>query len=522
MSAAVFLSRILGLVREQVFAYFFGAGLASDAYLVAFRIPNLFRDLLAEGALSSAFVTVFSRARDPMRSKELARNVLAAIALVVGILCVALFVFSPQLVHWMAEDFATTPGKLELTNELARVLSPFLFFVSSAALAMGILNSLGHFFIPSMGSAAFNLGNILVGGLLCWFYRDQGQVKMIWGFAVGSLVGGAAQWLIQWPLLRKEGYRPWAGVTALFSRRSLKSAFSDSGLQKIFALMAPSILSVAVVQINVMVITIVATGLPQGSVTWLNFAYRLLHFPLGVFGVALSTAALPNFARLIYDKKIGEFNQALQTAIRYTWILAFGSAAGLFVFRDPLVSLFYEHGRFTSADTVATGWALAAFVIGLPSMNATKILAQAYYAIDRVWIPSVVSVVLLIIHYFLAVTLAAKWGHTGLAATTAGVSILNSLILGIVLRFLGYKLVSGESLRVFAGILFGTLLILSLEKTGLAPWLLSFRKTSTLQFAGLTLLSIGVVGGAYLAWIAVISSEGRRMFQRIYKKLLRA
>ncbi len=515
MSAAVFLSRLLGLVREQVFAFFFGAGMASDAYLVAFRIPNLFRDLLAEGALSSAFVTVFSRAKDPERSRELARNVLTGIALIVGLLCVGLFIFSPQIVHWMAKDFALTPGKLELTIELAQLLSPFLFFASSAALAMGILNARGHFFVPSMGSAAFNLGNILIGGTLAWVYREEGAAAMIWAFAIGSLAGGFLQWLIQWPTLRREGYAPWAGLLGLFSPTRILRAFRDPGLQKIFAMMTPSILTVAAVQINVMVITIVATGLVEGSVTWLNFAYRLLHFPLGVFGVALSTAALPSFSRLIADGKRSEFNSALQTAIRYTWILAFGSAAGLFVFREPLVALLYEHGRFTREDTIATGWALAAFVVGLPSMNATKILAQAYYAIDRVWIPSVISLILVVVHYFAAVQLGAIWGHAGLALTTSSVAIFNSLLLGFILSRLGFQLVSKESLKVFAGIIIASLLILSLEYSGLSAWLLELKTKSFSLFLMATLGSVGTVGMSYLLWIAWISPEGRRLFGRI-------
>jgi len=519
MSGAVFLSRILGLVREQVFAFFFGAGMATDAYLVAFRIPNLLRDLFAEGALSSAFVTVFSRETDPARRRQMAARVLVALCLIVGSICLAIFLFSGQLVEWMAPDFASVPGKIELTTTLTRWFAPFLLFVAAAALSMGVLNTLGHFFVPSLGAAAFNLASIFIGGIAAFLLRAHGFEAMIVGFTVGSLVGGLCQWLVQWPLLAKEGYSPLQAVRESSSADALKKSLKDPALKKIAWLMAPSILAVAAVQINVFVNTILASGLAEGSVSWMNYAYRLLHFPLGVFGVALSTAALPSLARLMHDGKLEEFESTLCRALRLTLILGIGSAAGLIAFRMPLVSLLFEHGRFSEADTLQTAMALTAFSLALPALNTTKICVQVYHAIDKVWIPSTVSLVLVVSHYFVASWGAARFGHVGLALATAITSLTNMFVLSLILKVRGHRLADFETLKTLLGCLVGVLMLLGLELCGFSKWLVGLREISKLAFAGATLVSIAFFGGFYLFLAAIPSRESRQWFQRLTRRL---
>jgi putative peptidoglycan lipid II flippase len=514
MGGAVFLSRILGLVREQVFAFFFGAGMATDAYLVAFRIPNLFRDLFAEGALSSAFVTVFSREKQEERSKEMARNVLTAMVLVVGVFCFLIFLFSPFLVSWMAPEFSQVPGKLELTTTLTRYFSPFLLLVAAAALAMGVLNTKGYFFVPSLGSAAFNLGNIVLGGVGAFWFRDQGAEAMIVAFTLGSVAGGALQWMVQWPLLGKLGYPPLGFFRNFFSFANLKAAFADPALKRIAFLMAPSVLAVAAVQINVLVNTILASSLVEGSVSWLNFAYRLLHFPLGVFGVALSAASLPSFARLLHENKWDEFEHVLRKSLRFTWILGLGSAAGLIAFREPLVSLLYEHGRFSRTDTLECARALTAYALALPALNTTKIFVQVFYARDKVWIPSTMSLLLVVTHYFVAQWGAQHYGHVGIALATSITSWANALILGFVLRAWKMRWVDFETLKVLMASLLGAFMILLFDIFGGAHWIMGLRDTSVLLFTALTLFTVASLGTFYLILAAWPSSELRALLYR--------
>lgn len=516
MSVAVMISRVLGLVREQIFAYFFGAGLVADAYLVAFRVPNLFRDLFAEGALSSAFVTVFARSSSETRSRELARNVMAVITLVVGAVCIALYFMSPGIVAYIAGDFASEPGKLELTTELTKIMVPFLYLASSAALAMGILNSLGSFFVPSMGSAAFNLGSIVVGGGLAYYYRGHSPVSAIYGFTWGTLVGGFLQWSVQWPAMMEKGYRPLAGLRILFSRAGMRAAFADSALRDIARLMAPAILSVASVQINVLVNTYHAAALEQGSVSWLSFAFRIMHFPMGVFGVALSTATLPRLSKLIFEKDHEGFSRTLEESLKWTIILAVGSTAGLIVFRDPIVSLLYERGHFNAHDTLMTGNSLAAFAIGLLAYNGTKIFVQAFYALNNIWVPTAVSLLSIILNYSLNVYFSKFWGPAGLALSTAVTAFVTLGLLMYFLRRKKYFHMSARLGKVLLASLIGGAAIAALGYFGLPAYLYSLRaKLGTLLFAMCLMPTVGAAGLLYMLLVSALSTEGRALLQKL-------
>jgi len=288
VSVAVFASRVLGLVREQVFAGLFGAGYAIDAFVVAFRIPNLLRDLFAEGALSSAFVTVFTQydtQRGEERTWRLANNVITFIFLLVGAITLVGIAASPLLVRLMAPDFGRVAGKLALTTLMTRVMFPFLLLISLAALAMGILNSRGKFFVPALASSFFNLGSIVAGVALALLMPHFG-IPAIVGMAWGTLIGGFLQLAVQYPLLKKVGYRP---------RRVLD--LKDEGLHQVLKLMLPAVVGLSATQINVFINTFYAASCMEGSVSWLNYAYRLVHLPQGLFGVALSVATLPVVSR---------------------------------------------------------------------------------------------------------------------------------------------------------------------------------------------------------------------------------
>lgn len=519
MSIAVMISRVLGLVREQVFAYFFGAGLLADAYLVAFRIPNLFRDLFAEGALSSAFVTVFARAPTASRAQTLAKHVMAVITLLVGALCAALYFASPEIVAHMASEFAGVPGKIELTTELTKIMVPFLYLASSAALAMGVLNSLGHFFVPAIGSAFFNVGSILVGGGLALYYRGSSPVSAIYGFAWGTLVGGLMQWGVQWPSLRRLGYQPLAGIFSIFSPSKMREAFRDPALKEILKLMAPAILAVAAVQINVVVDTYFAAGLEPGSVSWLSFAFRIMHFPMGVFGVALSTATLPRLSKLVFEKDMTGFSNTLEDSLKWTTILAVGSAAGLIVFREPIVSLLYQRGHFNAHDTVMTGNALAAFSMGLLAFNGTKIFVQAFYALNKIWIPSMMSALSIAMNYLLNIYFSKIWGHAGLALSTATVSFMNMFLLIYFLRRRDYFHVRSGLWKVVGASLLGALFISLFGWLGVPSWLMTLRPLyGTGFFAAILLPVVAVIGSGYFVIVGALSPEGQALLAKLRSK----
>ncbi|MCP4713547.1 MAG: murein biosynthesis integral membrane protein MurJ, partial [Deltaproteobacteria bacterium] len=286
---AVFVSRILGLIREQVFAALFGAGYAYDAFVVAYRIPNLLRDLFAEGALSSAFVAVFTdykTKKGPQATWSLANNVITTMILIVGAIVLVGAFFSTELVTVITDrDFSQVPGKLQLTATMTSIMFPFLLFVSLAAVCMGILNTMGKFFIPAIASSFFNLGSIIFGVAFSFVAPKLGMQPIV-GMALGVIIGGLLQLLIQLPSLIKLGlrYRPCINLT-------------DPGLRRIMTLMIPAIIGLAAPQITIFINTFFASSCAEGSLSWLQYAFRIMMFPIGFVGVSLSIATMPVISR---------------------------------------------------------------------------------------------------------------------------------------------------------------------------------------------------------------------------------
>lgn len=302
--AAIFGSRILGLVREVVLSSIFGASLQLDALKVAFRIPNLLRDLFAEGALSTAFVTVFSKklqTEGKAPAFHLANLVLTTLAATLSLITLLGILLSPWIVSLLAHEFGDIQGKFELTVNLTRLMFPFILFVSLAAFYMGLLNSLGSFGLPASASTAFNVVSILTGLALGYFLDPGFGTLSIYGFAIGVLLGGIAQLLIQVPKALQLGYLP-----------RLAWNLKDEGLRKVMILMAPAIIGGAAVQINVMVNTRFAAGLGNGAVTCLDNAFRLMQLPIGLFGVAVATVTLPAISRSAATLDIPAFRSKIQ------------------------------------------------------------------------------------------------------------------------------------------------------------------------------------------------------------------
>lgn len=420
IGAATGMSRVLGLVREQVFAAYFGAGMAADAFNVAFRIPNLLRDLFAEGALSAAFVPTFTAVLSGSGRAEafrLARKVGGVLILVVGTLCLLITLGAPWIVDVMAPGFEGVPGKTELTVGLTRVMAFFLLFVALAALAMGVANSLSHFFVPALAPAILNVGMIL-GVVLLGPILVHWGMPLILGMALGAMLGGLGQFLVQLPVLRREGME---------IRPELQ--LSDPGVRRVISLMVPATFGLAAVQVNIFVNTVLASLLTEGSVSWLNYGIRLWHLPLGLFGVAVATATLPSFSRLAAEKDLAGLRSALDEALRLVLMLVMPAAAILAVLAVPVVALLFQHGRFDSGDTLATAMALQAYCVGLFAAACVKVLVPVFYALGKPSIPVRISAVSVVVNLVLNLSLMGPLGHVGLALGTALTTCVNVALL---------------------------------------------------------------------------------------------
>ncbi len=367
VSAATTGSRIFGLVREQVFAYLFGAGLATDAFVAAFRIPNLLRDLFAEGGMSAAFVPAFSK-KLSLEGKQnafflfnLIGNALVIILAIVVLLGIFL---TPAIVSAIAPGFEKIAGKAELTAELARIMFPYLILVALAALTMGVLNSLGYFAWPAFSSSFLNIGMIAAGFALCPLFDPP-----IIGMAYGVLLGGFLQWVVQIPSLKKEGYR----YRPVFS-------FRHPEFLAVVGLVLPAVAGIASTEINIFVNTQIASLMPQGAVSYLNYAFRLMHFPLGVFGVALATVSLPALSQKVAAQDRKGVAQTADSGLGLVFFLNLPASLFLIVCAVPIISVLYQHGRFGPEDTLLTASALQLYAIGLLGYSGVRVLAPVFYA----------------------------------------------------------------------------------------------------------------------------------------------
>ena len=422
---ATITSRILGLVRDQVLAFYFGAGDANDAFRVATRIPNLVRDLFAEGAMSAAFVPTFTReltlhGREP--SWRLASSVINALLIVTGVIVVLGMVFAGPLVRLFAAEFAGVPGKIELTIYLTRIVFPFLTLVAVAAVLMGMLNSLGHFFIPALSPAMFNVAVVAMSLGLIPFSESIGLAP-ITIVAIATLVGGFGQLIIQWPPLRKEGFR-YQPVLDL----------RDEGLHRVLLLMGPGTIGMAATQINVFVNTVLATGEGTGAVSWLDFAFRLMYLPIGLFGVSIATAATPAISRMVAEQDFPRIRSTLANALGLMFFLNLPATIGLIVLAQPIVAMIFEHGNFTAADTTATAAALQFYALGLIGYSIVRIISPTFYAVGRSRVPVMVSAGSVIVNVALNITLVRVLGYRGLALGTSITAIVNASVQLFLLR----------------------------------------------------------------------------------------
>ena len=427
---AVLCSRVLGLVREQVFAGLFGATRNLDIFLIAFRVPNLLRDLFAEGALSTAFVTTFSKriaTEGDASAWQLANKVATLTAIFMSGVTIIGIVFSLQIIGVIARGFSA--DEQAMTTLLTQIMWPFILLVSLAALAMGMLNAKHVFGMPAMASSFFNIGSIIAGVAVGWWLDPHFGQRALVGLAIGTLVGGALQFVVQIPPLSRLGYQ---------FRPSF--AWRDSGVRTILVLMGPAVIAASAVQVNVLVNSTFASYLQKGAVTWLSIAFRLMQLPLGIFGVAVATVALPLVSKSAAVGNIAGFRSALAHGMRLVFLLTIPSAVGLFILARPIIAVIYQHGRFTSEATAQTAAALQFYAIGLVAYSAVKVLAPAFYALDRRYLPMLVSVFSILINLVLnwLFTFHFGLGHRGLALSVSLVAIINFLLLYIMMvRYAG-------------------------------------------------------------------------------------
>jgi putative peptidoglycan lipid II flippase len=425
ISIATMASRILGVARETVLAAMFGAGTEMDAFNVAFRVPNLLRDLFAEGAMTAAFVPTFTRAltqRGRDAAWRLANLVINALLIVTGVIVVLGILFAYPITNSIAPRFAEVPGKLELTTELTRIMLPFLTTVAVSVAMMGMLNSLHRFFIPALSPAMFNIATIFCAFAVVPLMPLVG-LPPVAAIAMATLLGGLGQMLLQWPLLKREGFR----------YRPLVD-FADPELREVLRLMVPGTIGLAAVQINVFVNTYLATTQQEGAVSWLNYAFRLMYLPIGLFGVSIATAALPDISRHAATADMARLRRTVAGALRMMLMLNVPATIGLIVLARPIVSLILERHRFTSVDTVATAAALMCYAPGLLGYSAVKIASPTFYSLRDSRTPVLVSVGAVLANLGINLGLVRVMGYRGLALGTALAALFNAGALLLLLR----------------------------------------------------------------------------------------
>jgi putative peptidoglycan lipid II flippase len=439
MGGATSLSRVFGLVRDVVVARFFGAGFGADAFFMAFTIPNLLRRFFAEGSLTAAFVPTFSKVFHEQGKAEAGRvaNICwTLLLLVMAAVTLCGILASPWIVRLIGYGFSAVPGKLELTDFLNRLMFPYIFFVSLLALITGILNVLGHYFWPSVSPVLLNLA-MIVSAVLLAERLDTPVVAL----AIGVLVGGLLQLAIQFPVLKKNGI----GFRLDFH-------FRHPAVCKVVKLMLPGLAGVAVYQINIVVTRLLASFLPQGSVSYLYFGQRLFEFPQGIFVVSLAQAVLPAMSRQVAIGDDAGFKDSLRYALVLICLVTLPAAVGLVLCAVPVYSLFFMHGAFGYEDVRQTAVVLAAYAPGLLFAGVSRVVVPSFYAMNDTRTPVWVSFWTLLVNAGLGLLLMQPFLHVGLALALTFASVFNCSVLLYLLRRrlgpLGLMPVGSSMLRI--------------------------------------------------------------------------
>ncbi len=485
VGGATLLSRICGFIRDMVVAQLFGAGMATDAFFVAFRIPNLLRRLVGEGALTASFIPVYTEyisRRSKEESDELVNISSSLLALFLIIVTALGVLFSPWIVKVMAYGFSQEPEKFRLTVLLNRLMFPYIFFIGLVALAMGVLNSWKHFAAPALAPVLLNLSIIA-----CALFFSGMLGEPILSLAIGVILGGASQLLFQIPFLRRTGIVP----RFLFN-------LSHPGVRRIGILMAPSVLGLAVTQLNVLVSTFLASYLPEGSVSYLYYADRLLEFPMGIFAIAIATATLPAFSEYSSKNDVQGLKEALSFALRLVFFVTLPAMVGLVVLRVPILNLLFQRGAFNAHSTLMTAQALFYYALGLTAFAGVRIIVPAFYALQDTKTPVKVAFVALLANAGLGSVLMVPLRHGGLAFATSLAAGLNFTLLAILLKRKLGRLGAAKIIRSF---------LKSMGASGLMGVVIyAICSGGTWDTTGVTAEKISLLIGAILVGILVYAA----------------
>jgi len=486
------ISRVLGLVRDAVVAYAFGATGVADAFYVAFRIPNLLRRLVAEGSLTVAFVPIYTEYLKKSRKQahEVASIVFTMLSLFLAAIIILGVLLAPWIVKLIAYGFSDDPAKYELTVYLTRIIFPYIGLVSLVALSMGILNSLKRFGAPAAAPIFLNLG-IIAGALVISRWTSQPTV----GLAIGVILGGIAQLALQIPALAKEGMLP-----------RIKFKFKHPALKSLIFMMIPSAFGAAVYQFNVFVITLLASFLPSGSVSYLWYADRIAEFPLGIFAVSVAVATLPTLSDHAAEKDIKSFTHTVNYSVRLSFLISIPAAVGLFLLAEPIVRVLFQRGAFTPEMTAATAGALKFFAVGIPLVSADRNLVPSFYALRKPKIPVMTAAVAFVINVVAALILMKTMAHRGLALAMSIAATANFVML--------YYMLTRQ-----VGSLGGKQILVSVGRTILTSGIMALvilaiiRATSIFQGVSLwvnaiQLFALVIVGAAtYVASVKVLNPK---------------
>ena len=416
VSSMTLLSRILGFVRDFIIARVFGAGLATDAFFVAFKLPNLLRRMFAEGAFSQAFVPIlgeYKNKRSTEETKQLVDRVATTLTLTLFAVTLLGMAGAPLLVYISAPGFAADAGKFELTVTLTRITFPYILFMSLVALAGGVLNSWSRFAIPAFTPVLLNLAMIAMALLAVPWFEEP---VLALGWAV--FIGGAMQLALQLPSLARIGMLP-----------RFDFAWRDEGVRRILILMGPAVLGVSVSQISLLINTVFASFLKTGSVSWLYYADRLMEFPAGLLGAALGTILLPSLSRLHATNRSDDYSRLLDWGLRLTLMLALPAALALAILAIPLITTLFHHGAFTASDVMETRKALVAYTVGLTGLILVKVLAPGFYARQNIRTPVKIALISLAVTQGLNLAFIIPLQHAGLALSIGLAACVNAMLL---------------------------------------------------------------------------------------------
>jgi len=487
---ATMLSRIFGFLRDMIVAAFFGAGLTTDAFFVAFRIPNMLRRLLGEGSLTVSFVPVFTEYLNIKTKEEayelanIAFTVLSIILVVVSLLGV---LFSPLIVTLMAPGwYIKYPDHYHLTIFLNRLMFPYIFFIALVALCMGILNSLRHFAVPALSPVILNISMILATLTLRDFFQEP-----IVALAIGVIIGGILQLAMQWPVLVRMGVR-------------LKPNFNfrHPGLKKIGLLFFPAAFGASVYQINIVVSNILASFLSTGSVSYLYYADRIVELPLGVFAIAVGTATLPSFSEQVAKGNFQELKKAISFSLRLILFVTIPAMIALIALRIPIISVLFQRGAFDTQSTLLTAQALFYYALGLWAFSVIRVIVSALYSLQDAKTPMKAAIVAFLVNIVVSLIFMYPLKHGGLALATSIASIVNVIMLSVVLRrrigtFLDREFYhSTFKILVSSMVMWGMILLVE----AFLPWHTEGPLNERLLFLSVC-IAVGILSFFILSWM---------------------